>query len=105
MSTKWKKGQSGNPGGRPKQLAAVQALARQHTVAAIKRLADIAQGQHGAKPSEQTRAAEILLNRGWGAPTQPVDLNGSAGVTIRIVRFREGADGEVESSEHDDDGQ
>ena len=33
------KGQSGNPGGRPKENLEVQALARVHTVAAIERLA------------------------------------------------------------------
>ena len=37
----WKPGQSGNPGGRPKVLADVQALARQYTTEAIETLRDI----------------------------------------------------------------
>ena len=36
--TAWKKGQSGNPGGRPKEVAQVKALARQHCEEAIQTL-------------------------------------------------------------------
>jgi hypothetical protein len=63
----FKKGQSGNPGGRPKQVAEVKALARTFTELAIKTLASI------AKSSKATDAARVsacvaLLDRGWGKP-------------------------------------
>jgi hypothetical protein len=103
--SKFQPGQSGNPSGRPKKIAAVQALARQHTVAAIRTLVEVMNGMHGAKATDRERAANAILNRGWGAPTQPVDLNGKVGVTVRIVEFRESPEGEVESSEDGADGE
>jgi hypothetical protein len=62
--TKWVKGQSGNPGGRPKVLAEVRDLARQHAPAAIKELARLAVEAE----SEAVRVAAIreLLDRGYG---------------------------------------
>src|SRR5215813_11867527 len=63
-------GASGNPGGRPAALAEVKQLARQHTVLAIQKLAHIA--EHGQAEMAQIAAANALLDRGWGRPTQPV---------------------------------
>lgn len=60
------KGQSGNPGGRPK---GVEALAREHTPAAIATLVKAL-----ADPKQCVAAAVALLNRGWGNPTQSHDL-------------------------------
>jgi hypothetical protein len=100
----WKKGESGNLKGRPKTLSAAQALARQYTPMAIRRLVEIANGEHGAKANDIRAAANDLINRAWGAPTQPVDLNGKVGVTVKIVEFRESPEGEVESSEDGADG-
>ena len=40
-SSSFKPGESGNPGGRPKVVAEVRELARQHTAAAIQTLASI----------------------------------------------------------------
>ena len=63
-------GASGNPGGRPAALAEVRQLARQHTALAIQKLAQIA--EHGQSEMAQIAAANALLDRGWGRPTQPV---------------------------------
>ena len=63
-------GASGNPGGRPAALAEVKQLARQHTALAIQKLAHIA--EHGHSEMAQIAAANALLDRGWGRPTQPV---------------------------------
>ena len=63
-------GASGNPGGRPAALAEVKQLARQHTALAIQKLAHIA--EHGHSEMAQIAAANALLDRAWGRPTQPV---------------------------------
>src|SRR5262249_39682321 len=63
-------GASGNPGGRPAALAEVKQLARQHTALAIQKIAHIAEQRHSEMA--QIAAANALLDRGWGRPTQPV---------------------------------
>jgi hypothetical protein len=70
-STTWQKGMpSPNPGGRPKALHNVQDLARQHTEAAVKTLADIMHDEK-APHSARISASEALLSRGWGRPILP----------------------------------
>lgn len=71
----WAKGESGNPGGRPKGMKEVQEAARKHTADAIKTLADIAKDVEmsaGARVS----AAEALLDRGWGKAPQTLEIEG-----------------------------
>lgn len=55
----------------------IRSLARSHTEMAIKTLAGIA--QNGEQEAARVRAAEALLDRGWGKPTQPVDGDGDGG--------------------------
>jgi len=59
------KGRSGNPGGRPKDVAHIRDLAREYSSEAIKTLATIMRDP-GEKSSARTRAAETLLDRAWG---------------------------------------
>src|SRR5215475_487014 len=66
-STSWKPGRSANPGGRPKNVANVQELARSYTAAAIETLAKAL-----ADPKLRVQAAVAILDRGWGKPTQPL---------------------------------
>ena len=66
-STTFKPGQSGNPGGRPK---GIEALAREHTPAALAALVDALRS-----PRERVSAAVALLDRGWGKPTVTVEGN------------------------------
>jgi hypothetical protein len=63
-------GKSGNPGGRPQVAAGVRELARKHTRDAVTTLAELMNGAQ----SEQARimAANSLLDRGWGKPTQTI---------------------------------
>lgn len=70
----WKKGQSGNPGGRPKGLADLQALARGYTAEALKVLAAALKDK-----SHQLRviAANSLLDRGYGKPAQTLTVHRS----------------------------
>lgn len=65
-ATRFKPGQSGNPGGRPKGVAA---LAREHTPEAIKALVAALKCK-----KERVSAAIALLDRGWGKPVQSHDL-------------------------------
>jgi hypothetical protein len=67
----FRKGVSGNPGGRSKALRAVETAAKAHTDAAIETLAEIC-ADRTAPPSARVSAAAALLDRGWGKPTQPI---------------------------------
>ncbi len=84
----FKKGQSGNPGGRPKEVAEVRKLAKEHGPAAIERLVELMSSEN-----ERTAVAacEAILNRGYGRPAQSVTLAGEEdGPPIQmqgVVRF------------------
>lgn len=66
----WKPGQSGNPGGRPKQVAEVVELARQQSPMAVRRLAQIAMGKKTPAVAA-VMACNSILDRAWGKPIQP----------------------------------
>lgn len=70
------KGQSGNPGGRPKVRLAdgstLSDLAKKHTPASIKALAKIV--KDGESEAAIVAAASALLDRGWGRPRQGIDM-------------------------------
>ena len=70
----FKKGQSGNPGGRPRQLASVMHEARQHTLEAIHTLLKLM--RTAESESVRLNAAESVLNRGWGRPIQALQVDG-----------------------------
>ena len=67
---RWLPGSSANPGGRPAVLTDVRNLARQHTPAAVAKLAHIM--EKGKSEQACIAAASALLDRGWGRPTQPI---------------------------------
>lgn len=67
----WSPGQSGNPGGRPKVAAEVRDLAREHAGKAIKRLVALMCSKN---QPVALRAAEAVLDRGYGRPLQAVQL-------------------------------
>jgi hypothetical protein len=59
----FKKGQSGNPGGRPKMPPEIRALAREHSTLAIERLVHWAKSDD---PAVSAFAASVLLERAGG---------------------------------------
>jgi hypothetical protein len=67
----WSKGQSGNPGGRPKALAEVVALARAETAANVRALIRIRDAAD-SPPAAVVAAVGVLFDRAFGKPTQPL---------------------------------
>lgn len=65
------KGQSGNPGGRPKAVREVEQLAREYSDDAMARVIQIMKVSDDEKAA--LRAAEIVLDRAWGKPKQTID--------------------------------
>lgn len=74
----FKKGQSGNPGGRPKENQEVKELAREFTAEAVERLVFWMRSEN-AKAS--VAATGILLDRGHGKAIQHVESE----TTVRYV--------------------
>jgi len=72
----FKPGQSGNPGGRPRGIAA---LARAHTDRAVEVLVE---GMEDEDHKVRIAAAREVLDRGWGKP-----LAMTADVTKRLDEF------------------
>ena len=66
----WAPGQSGNPGGRPGGVAEVRELARTHTADAIACL--VQEMTNGDTSHARIAAANAILDRAWGRPTQAI---------------------------------
>lgn len=77
----FKPGQSGNPLGRPKEDKTIKELARQHTQNALQTLIEIATNPK-AKDTARVQAANAILDRAWGKPTQYTE-NVNMGMTLQ----------------------
>jgi Family of unknown function (DUF5681) len=87
---KFKPGQSGNPNGRPKIPPEVIELARLHTKEAIQTFVDVM--QNGSDDRSRVDAADRLLNRAWGKPTEKVEISGDDGGPIETRSYVSGID-------------
>ena len=76
-------GQSGNPGGRPKDEHRVAELARSYTLEAIDTLVDLM--RHGKDERMRGTAAQALLDRGWGKAKVEV-VTGAEGSYLDVLR-------------------
>ena len=79
----FKKGHSGNPGGRPKVVAEVKELAREHTSEAIETLVSIMANAEST-PAARVSAANSLLDRGYGKPPQHITGEGGPSYVVRL---------------------
>ena len=77
----WVKGQTGNAGGRPKELTDVRVLARSRSKEAINTLYEIMTDTK-APPAARIAASVALLDRGYGRPEQ--SFTGSLNATYSI---------------------
>ena len=80
------KGQSGNPGGRPKAVMpdgrTLSEAAREHSPAALEVLVKAL-----TNPETALAAAKEILDRGFGRPAQSVELTGSEGGPVAITQI------------------
>jgi hypothetical protein len=81
--TKFAKGMSGNPGGRPKAVAVVRELAQAETAANVRALVAI-RDDLTAPHAARIAAVHELNDRAFGKPTQPFAGDGDRD-TVRFV--------------------
>ena len=67
----WKKGQSGNLSGRPKDVFKIAAMARELSVECLEELAKLMRSTE-TPPQAKIAAINSILDRGLGKPMQPM---------------------------------
>jgi hypothetical protein len=80
------KGQSGNPGGRPKAVMpdgrTLSEAAREHSPEALRVLVEAL-----SNPDTALAAAKEILDRGFGRPAQALEITGEDGGPVQVSRI------------------
>lgn len=83
----FKKGSSGNPGGRPKKPDWFKKDIETLSPKALKALGDIV-GSEKSKPSDIIQASKIILEYGIGKPTQVIDVDANVTESVKTIEFK-----------------
>lgn len=78
-------GQSGNPGGRPKENNEVKALARAKSVLAMETLISI---MESGEPKLALQAANAVLDRAYGKPPQSIVGDDDAPPVRQVITWK-----------------
>ena len=77
----FKKGQSGNPGGRPKENPELKDLARSYTQESVERLA---YWMRSDDATASVKASTTLLERAWGKPEAKTEVEMVHRYVVRV---------------------
>jgi hypothetical protein len=99
--TRWKKGQSGNPRGRPKSDFTLQALAQQYSVEGLERLVAIMRDEK-TKPETVATVVGMIWDRGFGKAPASLAVKQEMNISDQFEQFiRElGANRRADMREH-----
>jgi hypothetical protein len=82
---KWVKGVSGNPGGRPKLEVSIRDLAQQNSMEALETLETLVQVMRTGKPGERLVAANAILDRAYGKPSQSIEMSSDRTTLVDLL--------------------
>jgi len=82
----WKKGQSGNPGGRPKVAPELRAAAQEVSIEGLKVLTGIMRDEK-APQNARINAVQAIWDRGYGKPDQQHRVSGQIDFAHILAEF------------------
>jgi hypothetical protein len=89
--TKWKPGQSGNPGGRPKMPDDLKKSCRRLADLGVEKLER--RMRYGRMPTEDMiRFTKLMLEYGYGKPVQPLEGKDGGPITVVVRKFEDSED-------------
>jgi hypothetical protein len=90
-----------NPKARPPHVINLASLARVHTETCIKVLAGYARNPNPEEvpPAVRVQAVGMLLDRGWGKPSQALTVDGEGDIRLTIRHIIEDSRGRIIDAE------